>query len=363
MAGDGSYAPVTSNEVTITVAKKTLTVTADNKSKAYGEANPALTIQYSGFVGSDNAASLTTQPAASTTATAGSSAGTYSITVSGGVSDNYSFTYVNGTLTVTAITLTVNIVSASGTTTGSVAVTGGIKPSYMYGESVTVTATPNTAVSPYAFLKWVATDNPSAAAMAGAGVSYTFTITENTTLYAVFSVPSVSLGIIVNPFGIITSGAGATGNVVIPRVVDGIAVIAFSQSAFENNTNITGIVVPESITTNYVFDVVFRGCTALQSVTLPNNPEYFEIGQSMFEGCTSLASITIPSGVNLIWGFAFRNCTNLKTIIFTGVVPTINTGVFAGVTLTNVYYTPAALAADPNWATAVIGGVAAQLMP
>src|SRR5206468_1487435 len=48
-AGNANYAPA-SGDVSITITRRTLTVTADNKSKTYGGANPALTASYSGFV-------------------------------------------------------------------------------------------------------------------------------------------------------------------------------------------------------------------------------------------------------------------------------------------------------------------------
>ena len=79
-----------------------LTVTAPDATRVQGDANPTFAPTYSGFVYA--AASLTTQPTCTTTATAGSPVGTYPITCSGGASDNYSFTYVPGTLTVTADT-------------------------------------------------------------------------------------------------------------------------------------------------------------------------------------------------------------------------------------------------------------------
>lgn len=90
-----------SREFTLTVNKATLTVTADNKTKQEGEVNPELTVTYSGFVNGDNASSLTTQPTVTTTATKDSPVGTYPITASGASSVNYTFNYVNGTLTVT----------------------------------------------------------------------------------------------------------------------------------------------------------------------------------------------------------------------------------------------------------------------
>ncbi len=91
----------------MTVNKATLTVTANNQTKIYGSTNPTLTITYSGFVNGDSQASLTTQPTATTTATTASNVGSYTITPAGGVSANYSFTYVTGSLTVTKATLTV----------------------------------------------------------------------------------------------------------------------------------------------------------------------------------------------------------------------------------------------------------------
>ena len=45
---DGIHAPITSS-FSLSVTKATLTVTADNKTKVYGNANPALTISYTGF--------------------------------------------------------------------------------------------------------------------------------------------------------------------------------------------------------------------------------------------------------------------------------------------------------------------------
>jgi hypothetical protein len=91
----------------MTVGKAPLTVTADNKSMPLGGPLPALTVSYAGFVNGDNAASLTAQPTATTTATGASPAGSYPITPGGGSSSNYAFTYVNGTLAVATAVLTI----------------------------------------------------------------------------------------------------------------------------------------------------------------------------------------------------------------------------------------------------------------
>ena len=86
--------------VTINVAPATLTVTADNRARAYHVDNPALTFRYSGFAKGETPAVLATAPACTTTATPTSPAGTYGITCSGGAAANYAFRYVSGTLTI-----------------------------------------------------------------------------------------------------------------------------------------------------------------------------------------------------------------------------------------------------------------------
>ncbi len=86
------------------VSKATLTVTATNASRAFGAANPTFAVTYSGFVNSDTSAVLSGSPTVTTTATTTSLPGTYPITASQGTlaAANYTFTFVNGTLTVTA---------------------------------------------------------------------------------------------------------------------------------------------------------------------------------------------------------------------------------------------------------------------
>ncbi|WP_264538480.1 MBG domain-containing protein [Flavobacterium sp. N1736] len=91
----------------LAIAKAELTITADTQTKIYGETNPALTASYTGFVNGDTSASLTTLPTIATIANTSSPVGTYAITVNGAVSDNYTFVYVDGTLTVSTATLTI----------------------------------------------------------------------------------------------------------------------------------------------------------------------------------------------------------------------------------------------------------------
>lgn len=90
--------------VNVQVNPATLTVTANNASMAVGATVPALTANYSGFVNGDGTGVLSGAPALTTPATSSSPAGTYPITVAQGTlaTSNYSFQFVNGTLSVVA---------------------------------------------------------------------------------------------------------------------------------------------------------------------------------------------------------------------------------------------------------------------
>ncbi len=94
---------------TLTVDAVALTITADSQHKDYGAAVPTLTASYSGFVNNDTSASLSTQPTLFTTATAAShvAGNPYAITASGVVDADYTISYVDGTLTVDAVALTI----------------------------------------------------------------------------------------------------------------------------------------------------------------------------------------------------------------------------------------------------------------
>lgn len=80
-----------------------LTVTADNKTKVAGMANPELTVTYTGFVNNETAAQLVVKPVITTPATALSVAGQYPITANGAMSPNYTISYFDGVLTINAL--------------------------------------------------------------------------------------------------------------------------------------------------------------------------------------------------------------------------------------------------------------------
>lgn len=107
---NGTPARSATSTFTLTVNKAVLTVTAEAKTRAYGAANPTLTVAYTGFASGETLATsgVTGAPEVTTTAAPTSVVGSYPITVAVGTlaSDNYTFTPVNGTLTVSKAPLT-----------------------------------------------------------------------------------------------------------------------------------------------------------------------------------------------------------------------------------------------------------------
>ena len=96
-------------KVTLTVNQATLTITANSASRAYAASNPAFTYTPTGFVNGDMSSVLSGSPSLTTTATASSPPSGYPITAAAGTlaAANYSFTFVNSTLTVNPAGLTI----------------------------------------------------------------------------------------------------------------------------------------------------------------------------------------------------------------------------------------------------------------
>ncbi len=130
-AGNASYSAASLTQ-SFTIYPAVLQVVASNVSTVYGQALPALTYNYSGFVKSDNASVVSGMPGLSTTATPASGAGSYPITVSTGslATPNYSFLYVSGTLTVQPASQALLTVNAG--------------PSLVYGQSEALSVTGGT---------------------------------------------------------------------------------------------------------------------------------------------------------------------------------------------------------------------------
>ena len=90
----------------------------------------------------------------------------------------------------------------------------------------------------------------------------------------------------------------------------GESVTYISAYVFYGCSALDSVSLPETVT---LFDMhAFQGCTALKSLSLPDSLE--TINANAFYGCSALDSLTIPTNVTSIGNQAFYNCSSLKNI-------------------------------------------------
>lgn len=109
---------------------------------------------------------------------------------------------------------------------------------------------------------------------------------------------------------VVISYKGTATDVTIPSRYKGKPVTVIDPVAFYNNSAVTSVTIPDSVTA--IPDYAFGFCSQLTNISIPNSVTF--IGFSAFNSCTSLKSITLPSSLSTIQSYAFYNCGNLKTI-------------------------------------------------
>ena len=203
----------TTNSIKVTIAKAPLKITAKSYVRKEREANPEFGVTYEGFKNNETEALLTTKPTVTCAATKDSPAGTYDITVSGAVAGNYEISYVAGTLT--------------------------------------IEAAPKPLPEPKGTTFDVDTDDSSTKE-----VKVTFVVKESDSS----GTPTVA----------ISDDKDASGSVAIPEAVthNGVEykVTEISEGAFQNNTSLTEVKIPASITS--IGANAFAGCKNLQEITI-----------------------------------------------------------------------------------------------
>ena len=120
--GKGNYEGTV--KLAVTIAQKELTITADNKDKVFGNADPELTFKYTGFATGDftgtpgvdetpNDGVMTIAP--TVTRAEGENVGTFTIKADGAVANNYKMKYVDGTFTITEKAILVQVTNVEKT--------------------------------------------------------------------------------------------------------------------------------------------------------------------------------------------------------------------------------------------------------
>lgn len=148
----------------------------------------------------------------------------------------------------------------------------------------------------------------------------------------------------------ITKYTGLDAEVVIPAEIEGMTVTYIDGGAFQNNTGLASVVIPDSV--NTIGWSAFADCTALTSVTLPANlkkldPYVFKscknltgdivlpegltsMSSGVFWGCSSITSVSLPKYIKTIGENSFNGCTDLESVSFTDDLTAIEAKAFNG---------------------------------
>ena len=147
-----------------------------------------------------------------------------------------------------------------------------------------------------------------------------------------------------------TFANAVSGEITIPSTVNGYTVTTVGWGAFKNYTDITAVVLPNTIeiiqpgafyesgiesieipsSVTQINGSAFFYCKSLESVILHEG--LTTIGNSAFNGCKSLTSITIPQSVQSIASSAFSACTSLEQVTIDNAPVCISQNAFSGCT-------------------------------
>ena len=150
---------------------------------------------------------------------------------------------------------------------------------------------------------------------------------------------------------IVTGYTGNSANVVVPKTYRGIPVECISASAFRNQTQISSISLPDSLTS--IESNAFAGCTGLTSIVIPD--KVTSVDSTAFSGCTNISTVSMPASIrnhipnvknatitsgNVIQASAFENCTTLLSVTLPNSLVSIGNKAFYGCTNLNSFIMP-----------------------
>lgn len=131
-----NYNVIADKTAIISITKAPLTITAENKNATYGDAAPAFTVTYVGFIGDETAEVLGGELAFVCEYAAGANVGEYAIVASGLTADNYEIVFNGGVLTVAPKAITVTAESKSSVYGKAIAsLTATVQPGLVAGDA------------------------------------------------------------------------------------------------------------------------------------------------------------------------------------------------------------------------------------
>jgi hypothetical protein len=137
---------------------------------------------------------------------------------------------------------------------------------------------------------------------------------------------------ITNGMVTITGYTGPPGDVLIPDRINNLAVTDIGPMAFNYDSGLTSVTIPNSVTSIGV--CAFADCTSLRSVTIGSSVT--NIGVNAFYYDTGLTSVTIPNSVTNIGDSAFASCFRLTSVTIGNSVTSIGDDAFGDTGLTSV---------------------------
>ena len=117
-----------------------------------------------------------------------------------------------------------------------------------------------------------------------------------------------------------------SGKITIPYEIDGYLITKIGYKAFSGCTELTEVIMPNSIIS--IGNYAFGGCKSIASINVPDSTNY--IAEGAFCGCSSLKEITLP-----FVGDCRRSANSLYQMPFGYIFGTFN---YAGSIATNQYY-------------------------
>ena len=120
-------------------------------------------------------------------------------------------------------------------------------------------------------------------------------------------------------------------------------VTKINDMLFLDNTNLTVVALPESLTTLGIR--TFEGCKSLKTIKIPS--KVTAIPDRCFVYCSSLESVTIPEGVTTIGSYAFQSC-KLNALTLPESLETIGSYAFSFCDLTDLVIPEGVLVIDQD---------------
>lgn len=134
----------------------------------------------------------------------------------------------------------------------------------------------------------------------------------------------------------------------IPRTINGKTVVEIENNAFANNTTVTKVTVPSTVT--FINVAAFQRTPNLKEVRLSKNltelsdKAFFNSGiesiripagvtdieDSCFENCSSLETVTFSKGLKALGENAFKSCISLKTVVLPDGLESLGGSTFVG---------------------------------